>query len=136
MQSNRLTRSRNDQMIAGVCSGLAQYFGTDATLVRLGFVLLTFLGVGTTIPLYLILWVVLPVEGAPQLPGHNGFQQGLEEMKNSFQQAASKVKQNFQNNNQPSNWRYDPHTGQPINQPTIDEAKPRFDPYTGQPLDK
>lgn len=42
----RLYRSRDDRMIAGVAGGLAQYFGVEPVLVRLGFVLL---GVSTGI---------------------------------------------------------------------------------------
>ena len=30
----KLTRSVNDKMLGGVCSGLAKYFGLDTTLVR------------------------------------------------------------------------------------------------------
>ena len=33
----RLVRTRNGRLVAGVCSGIAEYFGIDATLVRLIF---------------------------------------------------------------------------------------------------
>lgn len=55
----KLTRSRTDKYIAGVCGGLAEYFGIDASLVRIGMVLAAVLlpfGVG----LYLLLWLILP----------------------------------------------------------------------------
>ena len=55
----RLTRSEADKRLAGVCGGIAEYFDFDATLVRIGFVLLAlFTGVG--ILLYVVLWIVLP----------------------------------------------------------------------------
>ncbi|MBA3470540.1 MAG: PspC domain-containing protein [Herpetosiphonaceae bacterium] len=135
MQNGRLTRSRNEQMIGGVCAGLAKYFATDITLVRLGFVLLTVLGVGATIPLYIILWLVLPLEGSPQIAGQATFKTGLEEMKTQAQTLISRVKGDGQ---QPaSSWQFDPYTGQPIVQPpVVEQQKPRFDPYTGQPLDQ
>jgi phage shock protein C len=57
----RLYRSANDRMIAGVCSGLAQYLAVDPTIVRLIFLLLFFLG-GAALPIYLILWIITPVE--------------------------------------------------------------------------
>ena len=136
MNSGRLMRVRNEQMIAGVCAGLAKYFATDVTLVRLGFVLLTVFGVGATIPLYIILWIVLPAEGTPVGTTQQSLQSGLDEMKNQFQVAATKVKQSFQPQNRSSEYRFDPYTGQPINQPKVEEQKPRFDPYTGQPLDQ
>ncbi|MBB6186843.1 MAG: PspC domain-containing protein [Rhodanobacter sp.] len=55
----RLYRSRNDRTLAGVCAGIAEYFGWDPTLVRVAWVLLTLLG-GSGILLYLIMWLVMP----------------------------------------------------------------------------
>ena len=42
METKKLYRSKTDKMISGVCGGLAQYFGVDATVVRLVFALLVF----------------------------------------------------------------------------------------------
>ena len=56
----RLTRSRN-KMIAGVCAGIAQYFGWDVTLFRVVFVLVSILSVAFPgILVYLVLWIVMP----------------------------------------------------------------------------
>jgi len=56
----RLTRSRN-KMIAGVCAGIAEYFGWDVTLFRVVFVLVSILSVAFPgILVYLIMWVVMP----------------------------------------------------------------------------
>jgi phage shock protein C len=54
----RLTRSETDKKIGGVCGGLAAYFGIDATLVRVGFVVAALMGWGVLA--YIILWIVLP----------------------------------------------------------------------------
>ncbi len=54
--------SRHDRMVAGVCGGLAEEFGVPAALVRLGFVLATLLMGGMGIVLYVVLWVVMPLE--------------------------------------------------------------------------
>ena len=62
MQS-RLMRSRNDRMLGGVCGGLAAYLRIDATIIRLLFVLMA-LGSGAGVFIYLVLWFVLPAEGA------------------------------------------------------------------------
>ena len=35
--NKKLTRSRSDRMLAGVCGGLAAYFGLDPSLVRIGY---------------------------------------------------------------------------------------------------
>jgi phage shock protein PspC (stress-responsive transcriptional regulator) len=57
----RLLRLRNGRMVAGVCAGLAVYFGIDVNLVRLGFGIFTvFYGLGILI--YLIAWAILPEE--------------------------------------------------------------------------
>jgi phage shock protein PspC (stress-responsive transcriptional regulator) len=52
-------------MLAGVAVGLADYFDVDTTLVRIGFVVLAFLG-GLAIPLYVAGWLLIPAEGADQ----------------------------------------------------------------------
>ena len=52
--SRRLTRSRTDRMIAGVCGGFAAYSGIDANIVRLMMVLLAVLGGGSGVVLYLV----------------------------------------------------------------------------------
>jgi len=48
-----------DRRIAGVCAGLADYFGVDTWLVRLIFVALLFAG-GIGLVIYVVLWVVMP----------------------------------------------------------------------------
>jgi phage shock protein C len=59
----RLTRSRTDRMIAGVCGGFAAYSGIDATIVRLAMVLLAVISGGSGVLLYLIAWAIVPPEG-------------------------------------------------------------------------
>lgn len=56
----RLTKSEEQKMLFGVCGGLAEYFGLDATLVRLVFVFLTIIGVGSPILIYIILAFMMP----------------------------------------------------------------------------
>jgi phage shock protein C len=56
----KLTRSDN-KMIAGVCAGIAEYFGWDVTLVRVIYVLLSvFSAAFPGILVYIILWIVMP----------------------------------------------------------------------------
>ena len=57
----RLTRTREGRMIAGVCSGMARYFGVDPVLVRLGFVVATLLGFAGPIA-YVVAWILMPEE--------------------------------------------------------------------------
>ncbi len=56
----KLHRSRN-QMIAGVCAGIAEYFNIDPTLVRIIYVILSIFSAGFPgLLLYIILWIVMP----------------------------------------------------------------------------
>jgi len=58
----KLTRSR-DRMIAGVCGGLAQWFGWPADRVRIAYVVLSILSAAFPgILLYLVLWFLMPEE--------------------------------------------------------------------------
>lgn len=57
----RLTRSKSEKMIAGVCGGLAMYLGLDPTLVRLIFLLVSLAG-GQGVLIYLLMWVITPQE--------------------------------------------------------------------------
>jgi phage shock protein C len=56
----KLYRSRKDRMLAGICGGLADYFGIDATWVRLLFVLFFLVG-GSALLVYLIMWLIVPL---------------------------------------------------------------------------
>jgi phage shock protein C len=59
--ARKLMRSSTDKKISGVCAGVATYLDLDVTLVRVLWVL-AFLCGGTGLLLYVILWIVLPVE--------------------------------------------------------------------------
>jgi phage shock protein C len=60
-QTRKLYGSRTNRKPAGVCGGLAQHFNTDATLIRVLFVVLALLG-GPGIVIYLVMWIVVPEE--------------------------------------------------------------------------
>jgi len=62
---NRLLRNEHDKVIAGVSSGLATYMQVDVTIIRLLFVLSTFFLVGTGILVYIVMWIVVPVNRDP-----------------------------------------------------------------------
>jgi phage shock protein PspC (stress-responsive transcriptional regulator) len=61
-EGKRVYRRREGRILAGVCAGLAAYFGVDVTLVRLGFAVLTIIG-GLGPLLYVVAWVIVPEEG-------------------------------------------------------------------------
>jgi phage shock protein C len=60
--TRRLYRKREGQIVAGVCTGLADYLGIDVTIVRLVFAALAIFG-GAGVLLYVIAWAVVPEEG-------------------------------------------------------------------------
>lgn len=60
--TKKLYRSRTDRQLGGVCSGLANYFRIDPTVIRLIFVLGFFLTGSATFWLYLVMWIVIPEE--------------------------------------------------------------------------
>jgi len=58
-----LRRSSTDKMIAGVVGGLARYFGMDATVARVGYVVLSVISVAFPgLFVYLILWLIMPAD--------------------------------------------------------------------------
>lgn len=57
----KLTKSRRDNKIAGVCGGLGVYFGIDSTIIRVLFVIFAFMG-GSAILAYLIMACIIPSE--------------------------------------------------------------------------
>jgi phage shock protein C len=60
---NALRRSRSERWLGGVCGGLAQTFGSVAWIWRLAFTLFV-LCAGTGILIYLLMWLLVPLESA------------------------------------------------------------------------
>lgn len=59
-QAKRLMRSEGDEILGGVCSGMAAYLGIDVVWVRLVFVVLAFVTGGFMVLIYFVLWIVMP----------------------------------------------------------------------------
>ena len=56
-----LQRSTSNAMIAGVCGGIAESYGWDPTIVRVGYVLLSIMSAGFPGTLvYILLWLIMP----------------------------------------------------------------------------
>jgi phage shock protein C len=62
--NQRLYRSTSEQVLGGVAAGIAHRMGLDPNLVRLGFILGTFLTHGALFFVYLGLWAVLPTSAS------------------------------------------------------------------------
>jgi phage shock protein C len=63
--TRRLYRSRTDVVWTGVAGGVAQWLNVDPSIVRVAWVILTFPTAGMAALLYLVMWLVVPVEPAP-----------------------------------------------------------------------
>jgi phage shock protein PspC (stress-responsive transcriptional regulator) len=62
----RLTRSRTDRMLGGVAGGIAETYGFDPNLVRLGLVVLALATLGTGVVAYGVAWLIVPEADADE----------------------------------------------------------------------
>jgi phage shock protein PspC (stress-responsive transcriptional regulator) len=60
-----LRRAYDGRMLAGVAAGLADYLSVDVTIIRVAFVVFTFLG-GAAVPAYLACLLLIPEEGSDE----------------------------------------------------------------------
>ena len=65
--TRRLKRSCRDKKIGGICGGFGEYFSVDPTLIRVLWIVATIASAGTALVLYLILWMVMPLDSDPDL---------------------------------------------------------------------
>lgn len=61
--SKVLMRPRDGRMLAGVCAGVADYFGLDVTLVRVIWAVVSVMTGGAGILAYLVAWIIIPDAG-------------------------------------------------------------------------
>ena len=78
--TKRLYRSKDDRMIWGVCGGLAQYFDIDPTIVRVIVLLSIFLGT-LGIWAYIVLTIVVPLEGSENTEPKDTIKENVGEIK-------------------------------------------------------
>jgi len=90
----RLYRSRTDRMIWGVCGGLAEYFHIDPAIVRIIAVLLIFAN-GFGIIAYIIMTMVVPLEGSKSSGPQETVRENVAEMRETTQEISQKVKETF-----------------------------------------
>ncbi|MBS9780469.1 MAG: PspC domain-containing protein [Moraxellaceae bacterium] len=61
---NKLHRSINSSVIAGVCGGIAEYFGWSPVVLRIVILLVIAISAGITlagfIPVYIVMWILMP----------------------------------------------------------------------------
>ena len=102
---NKLYRSRTDVMLGGVCGGLAEYLRIDATLVRLFFILLSFGSGGLSVMTYILLWIIVPVEGQKRDPTlRDTVRSGSEEIAEKARMVGDDLRNIVQNPNPRAGW--------------------------------
>jgi len=61
-QKQSLRRSKSNRMIAGICGGLAEFFGISSFWFRLAFVIALIPGGVPGLLVYFIMWMIVPSE--------------------------------------------------------------------------
>jgi phage shock protein PspC (stress-responsive transcriptional regulator) len=127
----RLFRNEHEKVIAGVSSGIAEYMEVDVTIIRLLFVLSTIFLVGTGILVYIIMWIVVPVNNDPtkRFSKFNEFYKGPQNNPFNSPNAFSQPFQNpveTPNPAQSQSW-----TSSTVNEGgfTTEQKQPEFKPY-------
>jgi len=127
----RLFRNEHEKVIAGVSSGIAEYMEVDVTIIRLLFVLSTIFLVGTGILVYIIMWIVVPVNNDPakRFSKFNEFYKGPQNNPFNSPNAFSQPFQNpaeTPNPSQSQSW-----TSSTVNEGgfTTEQKQPEFKPY-------
>jgi phage shock protein C len=87
----RLYRSRTERMIWGVCGGLAKYFNTDPTIIRVIAVILIFAN-GLGILAYIIMAIVVPAEGSKATTPEKTVRENVEEMKETASEMGHEIR--------------------------------------------
>jgi phage shock protein PspC (stress-responsive transcriptional regulator) len=95
--SIRITKSKTDRVIEGVCGGLAQYFGIDSVIVRLILVVLLFInGIGFFI--YIILAIIMPKPENPDQSPKETIRENVQEMSERVKEAGEGLGMAFSKN--------------------------------------
>ncbi|MFC2017500.1 PspC domain-containing protein [Chloroflexota bacterium] len=87
----RLYRSQSDRMLGGVCGGLAKYFDIDPTIVRIIAVLSVFVS-GLGVLAYIIMVIVVPLEGSKVTTPKETVQENVEDIKETASELGREIR--------------------------------------------
>ncbi|MFA5326836.1 MAG: PspC domain-containing protein [Prolixibacteraceae bacterium] len=92
----RMYRDTENRVLGGVCSGMGAYFKIDPVFLRILFVLLVFVGVGVSILVYIILWIVVPkASTTAQRLEMRGEEATISNIRKTIQEEVTEVKKSF-----------------------------------------
>jgi phage shock protein C len=94
----KLYRSIRNRVFLGVCGGLAEYFNTDPVIIRIIAVLLLVFGFFPAIIAYLIMAIIIPVEGSTAANTEESIRENMEDMKNTTANMGQEIRATFRNN--------------------------------------
>lgn len=66
----KLTKSRNNVILTGTLAGIAEYFNIDSTIVRVLYVFISLLGIGSPVFLYIVLALLIPTNPEKHAGGY------------------------------------------------------------------
>lgn len=89
--TKKLYRSKTDRIIFGVCGGLGEYFEIDSLVIRLLFLLLTITG-GAGIILYIVMAIIIPVEGRKEKEKKEKAEDGVKEVEEKAEELVDGIK--------------------------------------------
>lgn len=95
----RLYRSQDNQMIGGVCAGIAEYFDIDPSIIRIIFAI-AFLSNGFGFFLYIILWVILPIESSIEKESDVVIEENKTEIKHKIRKMTDTLKKEVKTDTQ------------------------------------
>ncbi len=90
----RLYRSRTERVIWGVCGGLAKYFDIDPTIIRVIAILLIFAS-GFGILAYIIIAIIVPLEGSSVATPREAVKENIEDIKASASELGNEIRSTF-----------------------------------------
>lgn len=97
----RLYRDGENRVLGGVCSGMSAYLNIDPVILRILFVVLVFVGVGISVVIYLILWIVVPMaKTTTQRLEMKGEEATISNIQKTIQEEVDEVKKSFSKINQ------------------------------------
>ncbi len=99
---SRLVRSRAERMLAGVCGGLAEYVGMDVTLMRVLWVVATFISGGLTLIAYPVFWLVMPESGRMSSAADQTLRNVADRVDPVVERIGGRVRESFNREPQPT----------------------------------
>jgi phage shock protein C len=85
-------RSNRERMWAGVAGGMAEYFEIDPSLMRLLWVAATVVSGGLAVPVYILLWIILPRDEGVPGTGSYAWRDWSDEFHNETQRLANEAR--------------------------------------------